>query len=406
MYASHSRQRPGRVYDCPAVTAHPSELSAASLMEHAVQQVGSDDWGDPGFAAALDLLLASCRERDALTPFGRRVLRSAALRHLRNRLMVQAFVRANPGIEQRPLHAAIVITGLPRTGTTVLQHLLALDPDNRYLVLWEALRPVPPQDAAARAALIEQARAWLEQFYELVPGFRAIHALTPEGPEECDALLQNSFASQHFDDMFDAPAYSHWLRHANLADEYSYYALQLRMLASADPVPRAWLLKSPLHVAHLDALLQVLDGALVVHCHRQPLAAVTSYASLIATLRSTYDEDVSLRAVGRQALERSATAMTRALAIRESAGSDAFVDVSLDEIVRDPIGVVREIYRRAGRATTAPFEACMRQWIADNPVGRHGAHRPVVADFGLTEKAVAAAFAPYTERFAELVGAA
>lgn len=374
-------------------------------MEHAAQQVGSDDWGDPGFATALDLLLASCRERDALTPFGQKVLRSAALRHLRNRLMVQAFVRANPGIEQRSLHAAIVITGLPRTGTTVLQHLLALDPDNRFLVLWEALRPVPPQDAAARVALIEQARAWLEQFYELVPGFRAIHALTPEGPEECDALLQNSFASQHFDDMFDAPAYSHWLSHANLTDEYSHYALQLRVLASADPAPRAWLLKSPLHVAHQDVLLQVLDGALVVHCHRRPLAAVTSYASLIATLRSTYDEDVSLHTVGRQALERSATAMTRALAVRESAGSDAFVDVSLGEIVRDPIAVVREIYRRAGRATTEPFEASMRQWIADNPIDRHGAHRPVAADFGLTEEDVAAAFAPYSERFGELVGA-
>ncbi len=382
------------------VRDHGSELSSASLMDTAARHVGSDDWGDLGFTVALDLLLASCRERDALTPFGWRVLRSTALRHLRNRLLVESFARADPTIDAQVLPGAIVVTGLPRTGTTLLHNLLVLDPDNRYLRLWEALRPVPPADAAARAALIEQAHGWLDQFYTLVPGFRTIHALTAEGPEECDALLQNSFASQHFDDMFDAPAYSAWLSGADLSQEYSHYALQLRALASPDPVPRTWVLKSPLHVAHLDSLLHALDGALVVHCHRDPLAAVASYASLIATLRRVYETDVSAHDVGRQALERCSAAMTRALAVREVVGAESFADVRYADLVRDPVGVLRQIYRRAGRETTQPFEARVRRWVADNPASRHGSHRYGAADFGLSQDGVAAALMPYTERFA------
>ncbi len=384
--------------------AHLPELSVDSLLEQAALRAGSDDWGDRGFETALELLLTGCRERDALSDLGWRVLRSTALRHLSNRLLVRAFAGADAGAEQRPPAGAIVITGLPRTGTTVLQNLLALDVDNRFLALWEALRPVPPQDAAERDARIERAREWLEQFYALVPSFRAIHALTAQGPEECDALLQNSFASQHFDDMFDAPAYSQWLSGAPLSAEYEHYALALRVLAAGDPAPKTWVLKSPSHVGHLDALLDVLDCPLVVHCHRPPLAAVTSYASLIATLRGAYEGDLSAPRIGRQALERSATAMTRALAVRATRGSDVFVDVSLREIAADPIAVVRAIYRRAGRATTQPFEQRMRRWLADNPVGRHGSHRPDAGDFGLTEHAVADAFAPYSEQFADLAG--
>jgi hypothetical protein len=380
------------------------ELSVDSLMELAAQRVGSDDWGDRGFETALELLLAGCRERDALTDLGWRVLRSAALRHLSNRLLVRAFAAAHAGVQQRSLSSAIVITGLPRTGTTVLQNLLALDADNRFLSLWEALRPVPPQGAAERDTRIARAQEWLEQFYALVPSFRAIHALTAQGPEECDALLQNSFASQHFDDMFDAPGYSRWFSDAQLAGAYADYALALRVLSAGDRVPATWVLKSPSHLGHLDALLDVLDGPLVVHCHRPPLAAVTSYASLIAALRGAYEQDLSGQRVGRQALERSATAMTRALEVREARGSEAFFDVTLGEIVADPIAVVRAIYRRAGRVTTPPFEQRMRRWLADNPVDRHGAHRPEAAAFGLTEHAVADAFARYDEQFSELVG--
>ena len=374
----------------------------SSLMEEAARSAGSHDFGDLDFIHALELLLASCREANTLTALGWRVLRNSGISHLRNRLMVQAFLRAHPRVAQEPPRGAIVITGLPRTGTTVLHNLFALDPRNRFLRLWEALRPLPAASIAERAARIERARSWLQRFYEIVPGFQTIHPLAPEGPEECDALLQNSFVSQHFSDMFDAPEYSDWLLGADLTREYSHYALQLRVLASGDRERAPWVLKSQLHLGHLDALLQALPDALIVHCHREPLEAVASYASLMSALRRAYTVEVSSRAVGRQALQRCATALSGALAVRESEGGPAVVDVSYHEIVRDPVSVVRRIYRRAGRSLSEDGEARMRQWVALNPKDRHGEHRYSPADFGLTRRDVDDAFAPCMQGLAAL----
>lgn len=383
-------------------TQTPAELSAGALIESVSRRAGSDDWGEGPFADALGLLL-SCAEGETLSDVGRRVLHSVAVRHLRNRLAVGAFVCRHPEARQGALGRSIVVTGLPRTATTALHELLALDPANRPLRLWEALRPVPATGDQDRMARVTEAEEWLARFYEAVPGFKVVHPLHADGPEECDALLQNSFTSQHFDDMFDAPAYSEWLAHAPLAGEYGHYALQLRVLASGDDAPRRWVLKSPIHVGHLDALLAALPGALVVHCHRDPVQAVSSYASLIATLRGAYAATVDRHRIGAQSLRRCATAIGRALAVREAATTGDFIDVAHDQVVRDPMSAVRVVYGAAGATLEEPVERHMEAWVRHNPKGSHGEHRYSAAEFGIDESEVAASFAAYTDRFGAFV---
>jgi LPS sulfotransferase NodH len=375
--------------------------SVAELVEEAAARSGP--WpGEVPFRATLELLVESCRRTAALNATGQAVLHKAAVRHLRNLRYLQAYVDANPGVTDRPLDRPLVVTGLPRTGTTLLHNLLACDPTHRVLRFWEALHPVPPGAGGPPAeALQAQARRWLEGFYRLVPEFRAIHGATPTGPEECDALLQNTFASQHFDDMFDARDYAAWLVTAPLAEEYRHYALQLRVLSGPGD---SWALKSPSHLGHLDALLGALPGCTVVICHRHPHQAVASYASLVHTLRRAYGEGVSPAAVGRQALDRAATATARALDVRAAAPGEAFVDVAYRELVTDPVSVVRRIYERRGRPLPADTEDRMRAWLGANPQHKHGSHRYDLAGFGLTGDEVDAAFARYTERFGALTG--
>ena len=375
-------------------------LSVPELIEEAAERAGP--WaGDVPFATSLELLVESCRRTAALNATGRQVLHKAVVRHLRNLRYLQTFVDAHPAVTGRRLEAPLVVTGLPRTGTTLLHHLLACDPDHRVLRFWEALHPVPPGAGGPSAeALQAQAERWLEGFYRLVPEFRAIHGATPTGPEECDALLQNTFASQHFDDMFDARDYSAWLARAPLTPEYAHYALQLKVLSDEGST---WALKSPSHLGHLDALLAALPGVTVVVCHRHPRQAVASYASLVHALRRAYSDDVSSAVVGRQALERGAVAMQRAMEVRSASADSAFVDVAYRTLVRDPIAVVRAVYEQRGRPLRPDAEEQMRQWILANPQHKHGAHRYDLERFGLTAPEVDAAFAGYTERFGSLV---
>ena len=382
-----------------AVPAIPSLVDAETLMSEAVRQTGFDDFGDRSGIDALHLLVRSCAERNALDDLGWRVLRSAALRHLRNRLTLRAYVRAHPDVAGASLGRPIVVTGMPRTGTTVLLELLALDDSSRPLRLWEALTPLPVASASERDERIQQARRWLDRFHEAVPGFVKIHAIRADGPEECDTLLQSAFASQHFADMFDAPAYSEWLATAPLDDAYAFYATQLRILTAAATAPTTWVLKSPIHLGHLDALLGVVPDARVVHCHRNPLQAVSSYASLITTLRRAYSNRVDTREVGRQALSRCARAVERAVRTRATVTSGQFIDVAYDDIVRDPVAVVRSVYLAAGRTMGAELEGRMYEWVRRNPRGAQGRHEYDADTFGIEASMARRAFEPYLARF-------
>jgi hypothetical protein len=380
------------------------ELSAGELVQEAVDRAGAAAKAAAGgeplpFVDNLERLVTSCAATAALNPLGRQVLRKVAVRHLRNLLDFRAYVAAHPDVSHRPLPPALVVTGLPRTGTTLLHNLLALDPDHRVLRVWEALRP----GGGTRDALVDQAERWLAGFYTIVPEFRAIHPAEATGPEECDALLQNAFASQHFDDMFDARAYSEWFARAPLVDEYACYALQLRVLSSSSDDTGSWALKSPGHLGHLDALLAALPVAAVVVCHRHPFEAVASYASLVHTLRRAYSDRVSAAEVGGQALARTATAMARATAVRDAAPATRFVDVSYRELVRDPVRCAAAVYQACDRPLAAGVEDSMRRWVSANPAGRHGRHSYDLARFRLTEAGVERAFAPYLERFGPLV---
>lgn len=382
--------------------------SREGLMAEAAARAGSHDWGDLGFTGPLDLLLDSCRESAALTPAGWQVLHSVVRRHLANRLALQQLLGAGAPATAVQV-APLVITGLPRTGTTVLHQLLAQDDQHQVLRLWEALGPAAAAAAGAaeRQALVERAESWLTRFRTLAPAVAAIHPLAAEGPEECDVLLQNSFASQHFDDMFDAERYSGWYATSGLLPEYRYYACQLAALctplAGSGGSARTWVLKSPSHLGHLDALLDVLPGAVVVHCHRHPAQAVASYASLIRAVRAPHTEQMDLVRVGTQALHRCSLALQRALLTRDRA-PDRFIDVAYDELVAEPLAVVRSLYERLGWSCSPAAQTAMARWLADNPQHRQGQHRYGLAEFGLHADQVAESFGDYLDRFGGLGG--
>jgi len=397
--------------------SEPGDIpTISSIVDEAVALAGAEKGSALRFTETLELLVESCRATGRLNPGGRRVLHKSVLRHLRNQLYLDAYISqaSGPGSPAavsganepgRAPPVPVVVTGLPRTGTTLLHNLLAVDPANRVLRFWEALHPIPPDPAAgaSREVLVAKAEKWLERLYEMTPAFRSIHALTAEGPEECDALLQNTFASQHFDDMFDAQDYSAWLNSADLSDHYAYYRLQLQTLAGADDGARPWVLKSPSHLAHLGALLANLPEAVVVHCHRDPVEAVPSYASLVMAVRSPNSDEVSPAVVGDQCLRRCLSAMGRALEVRAARHGHGFFDVSYPELVSDPRRVVAALYRHLGRPLERQVESAIGRWVADHPQHRHGRHRYDLDDFGLSAGVIAESFSDYLDRFGPIV---
>jgi hypothetical protein len=109
----------------------PLHLSAAALMAAAQRRTGLADWGDASFQEAFRRLLEAYEGTANLHLLGRLALRHECLRLLSNRLRLQDDVQRCPRIAQTPIRKPLVIVGLPRTGTTMLHHLLAQDPSAR-----------------------------------------------------------------------------------------------------------------------------------------------------------------------------------------------------------------------------------------------------------------------------------
>src|SRR5690606_15417228 len=93
---------------------------------------------------------------------------------LSNRLQVEDWYRRHPEIDEQEIANPVFVTGLPRTGTTALGHMLALDPETRVLRGWEAQEPCPPPELASAEIdprIARHAAASLE-FERRVPDLR------------------------------------------------------------------------------------------------------------------------------------------------------------------------------------------------------------------------------------------
>jgi hypothetical protein len=121
--------------------------------------------------------------------------------------------------------------------------------------------------------------------------------------------------------------------------------------------------------------------------------------SIIATVRAPFCSQIDKRELGRAQLALWSESMRRALAYRDQVGDAAFADVRMDDIVKRPLPTLGALYERLGLSFTREAEARMRAWLEANPQGRHGAHTPNPADFGLEPGEVRKAFRDYTDRF-------
>jgi hypothetical protein len=79
--------------------------------------------------------------------------------------------------------------------------------------------------------------------------------------------------------------------------------------------------------------------------------------------------------------------------------SSVCTDVAYLDLVRNPMGVVRQIYARLGERLTPEAEAKMERFLAENPQGKFGRHVYSLADFGFQPEAIEEQFRFYTERF-------
>jgi Sulfotransferase family len=330
----------------------------------------------------LDVLLGSLECEARLTPAGRYFAREQVITSLSNRLLLSEARRTHPRLDTPEVAPPVVIVGLPRSGTTFLQHLLARDPKWRVLRQWEAAHPAATRSTAADTAAQRATDRGMRVLDYLAPDARILHPVDTLEPTECVTLFSNSFASLELATINQTPSYLQWCLGQTMEDAYAEYVLQLAVLENVERRPR-WLLKSPAHLFWLDRLVAVMPDVRIVQVHRDPLEVIGSFCSLSAVLCGIGSDHVDLPEMGARWAPAWAEGLARTDRVRRTLAGECVVDVEHTDLIADPMGQVRRIYDTFGLELSDTALETMSEYAATQRQHGRATHRYTLAQFGL-----------------------
>jgi hypothetical protein len=383
-----------------------ADFRPEALIDQARNKERLEDFGPHPFSEPLDVLTQDYPGA-GLSGLGAHIVRSGLVHSLRMRLRATEWRRQYPEIAAEVIEAPVVVVGMMRSGTTLVQRLLAADPRFTCAHGWEVIEVAPRlgHDWSVADPRIKAALARQQQTQEFMPDLFAIHPMYALEAEEEIVFLSDAFLSHVAEAGANLPTYRSWIDEQDFTPAYDHLYEMLQLLQwqkrqRGETVGR-WVLKTPAHLGYLDTLRARFADLHVVHLHRDPVESIGSGASLNATLHAMHADSVDLHRVGTQWIERMGWTNDRALATRtEWSGRDPglVTDLAFEEAVQQPIESVTKIYDAIGCEITPEAESAMRDWLARRP---REAGRPDyrAETYGLTDAQIRERFAEYTARF-------
>jgi hypothetical protein len=373
-------------------------LEADELIATALRRAGRERFADASFRGALDRLLEALAAQAHLGVFGHIAARFDLLRCMHNVLRMDQAEEQDPGILARCIGRPIFITGLPRSGTTFLHSLLALDPANVAPLSWQLIYPYPRREAwlpgdHRRAHVARQ----LALFRLIAPGLSHMHPLRADAPQECTDITAHVFRSLRLDTIYHIPAYRDWVDADGHEPAYRFHRRFLQHLDAQGLPGRQWVLKSPDHVFALDALRRTYPQAHIVMLHRDPLKVLASVAKLTELLRRPFTSRLERAQIGQEVSARWAEGAERMIAAR--AAVHDILHLYYRDIVVAPLHTVARLYRHCGLTLSPVAEQRMQEYVHRAPRGGYGVHEHSLAQFGLEPRLLRGQFARYVNTF-------
>ncbi|OCW88156.1 sulfotransferase [Gordonia sp. SMJS1] len=365
------------------------------LHSSATRATGLDDFGDTEYLEPLGILLDSYRSEAGLTEIGSKMFRFFLKGALVARLLSEASWKANPGYADVEVTRPIFVTGLPRTGTTALHRLLAADPAHQGVEMWlaEFPQPRPPRETWSDNPVYQQIQAGFEQHHVENPEFMGLHYMDAGEVEECWQLLRQSVMSISYESLAHIPTYSRWLAQQDWTPAYLRHRKNLQLIGLNDPGKR-WVLKNPSHLFALDALMAAYPDALVIQTHRPPSTLIASMCSLAEHATPGWSTTFTGEQVGQDQLELWSRGLREFSTARKRYDPAQFLDIDFTDLRNDPMGTVERVYAALDTPMSEDARAAVTALDEESRSGaRKPKHRYQLADYGLDEATVEAAFA-------------
>jgi len=365
---------------------------------------GYDNFGCPSYREGYERLLYAYDNEARFHTTGKLAMIYQLVGLLTSRLRTEQWFELAPHVANNPIERPLIVTGMVRTGSTALHYLLGANPDMQCLQYWLALHPQPrpPRETWQAARGFQHALTELSMMYASGKSvLESIHFMAADGPDESGRILGQNFSDDRFEVVSTVPTYSEWYASTVHRETYARHKRILQLIGSYEPETR-WILKYPVHIRNLEALLDTYPDACVIWTHRDPAQVLTSYTSLCSHFRSLMEDSPDEPRIVREQMEIWANAMSRGIELRKGR-EHQFHDVYFNDFMFDPMGEVEKIYQHFAQPFSDGARTTLEAWKDENPPGKFGAHEYAKDGFGVTKEQMRERFADYIDAFPKVL---
>ena len=373
------------------------------LIKKAEQATGLSDFGDEWFFPNIDVFIESLNSQAKLSSEGYYGAEQMITGALINRLRHKNLIKMNPEILDETVDIKAVLTGLPRTGSTMLHRMLASAPELTAIKWYEAQNytPLENEDYNDPSPRKDIAKDILKFMLKKIPELMSIHPMDIEQADEEVIILGQLFSSSMLESTYFVPNYANWLTKQNPGKSYSDLIEILQSLQWQDSSRKnkSWILKTPGHLMSLGAVVKYFPMAKIIMTHRDPVSTVPSYCSMESALYKMNTDAISDFEIGNYWLDRLSEWLNNFIEVRNSIPDDRFIDINYSDLVEAPEKIGAQVLKSIHVNDDILTKEMMENWINANKRENRQKHNYKLSDYGLTSESISNKFKDYIKKY-------
>lgn len=394
---------PDRRAELEAGEAEPLDMTVEGVLAEARQITGLSDFGPMDFTERLELLLGEVGGNANLWRFARANFRAACVKQAANRLRNQHYFTVWPEVDAVSIDRPIIIVGLPRSGTTHLENLIAADRRLRHLPVYLGAQPTPQPGEQPGADSIDprwhrSAAHWDRMSQNAI--MAAMHEHSPDHACGENELQMADFTTYQWEWMAEVPGWRDYLLGHDQTPHYAYGKRALKAISHQVVGEGRWILKGNQHSEQIPALIANYPDAFIVQIHRDPLAILQSVLTMRGLSVLAHQKQPDIQTHVAYWVDRIERMLRAYLRDRDTVPASQRLDILFGDVIADDIGTAQKVLDFAGLAPTPQSVADMRVYMDSHPRGKDGrVVYDLAGDFNLDIPALRQQFAFYRDAF-------
>ncbi len=348
-----------------------------------------------------------------LSSIGRFLLKNISLKSLKNRKRVLHYYNSNKEYidTNGKFKAPVIITGPPRSGTTLLQRLMSEDPNTRSPYTFEMEQTIPPMLSGANPMddpRIKSSAASISAISRLAPGFMEKFAEShlwsaTELEESLIYMLTHNGMFQMNNATAGKSYIDDYYKQEDKRSIFRYERIFFTMLDAYCPAKSHWTLKAPSYAPYFPIIFAEYPDVRIVVTHRNPLVTLPSMCRLLESWSIAFDQDGSFDKhrfgqFQKKYIEKCLMVPFNYRKEHPEKEKQIF-DCIYQNFFSDPIAMVKKIYQKFDIEYTEEFEKRMKIYLKNNKQGKYGRHKYSLKEYGFNEENLYHEYKDYMEHY-------